>query len=60
MLDRKSFAVANRMHPLFGLVMQRYSGKEVQLLEWYGRTRLKEDCGLRVLAGEALAEAIEG
>ncbi len=59
-LDRKSFAVANRTHPLFGLVMQRYSGKEVQLLEWYGRTRLKEDFGLRVLAGEAVAEAMEG
>lgn len=59
-LDRKSFAIANKEHPLFGLVMQRYTGKEVPLLDWYGRNRLKEDFSLRALAGDALAEAMDG
>jgi hypothetical protein len=40
--------------------MQRYLGKEVPLLGWYGRNRLKDDFSLRVLADEALAEAMEG
>ena len=59
-LDRKSFAIANREHPLFGLPMQRYVGNEVLLLEWYGRHRLKDDFSLRVLANDTLAEAMEG
>jgi T4 RnlA family RNA ligase len=59
-LDRKSFAIANKEHPLFGLAMLRYLGKEVPLLDWYARTRLKEEFSLRVLAGEALADALEG
>jgi RNA ligase len=59
-LDRKSFAIANKDHPLFGLAMQRYLGKEVMLLEWYGRTRLKDEFTLRVLAGDTLADALEG
>lgn len=59
-MDRKSFALANKAHPLFGMLMQRYLGKEVPLLEWYGRNRLKDDFGLRVLANDVLAEAMEG
>jgi RNA ligase len=59
-LDRKSFAIANKEHPLFALSMQRYLGKDVQLSEWYGRNRLKEDFGLRVLTDDARIEAIEG
>lgn len=59
-LDRKSFALANKDHPLFGLAMQRYLGKEVTLLDWYGRTRLKEDFSLRALVDETLIEAMEG
>ena len=58
-LDRKSFALANKDHPLFSMAMQRYLGKEVPLLEWYGRHRLKNDFSLRVLADGALAEAME-
>jgi RNA ligase len=59
-LDRKSFAIANKDHPLFGLAMQRYLGKEVTLLDWYGRTRLKDEFSLRVLANDTLADALEG
>ena len=59
-LDRKEFAIATRAHPLFGLAMQRYLGKEVTLLDWYGRTRLKNDFSLRVLANETLADAMDG
>ncbi|UFZ05539.1 2'-5' RNA ligase [Bradyrhizobium ontarionense] len=59
-LDRKSFAIANKDHPLFGLAMQRYLGKEVTLLEWYGRTRLKDDFSLRALVDETLIDALDG
>lgn len=59
-LDRKDFAIATKAHPLFGLAMQRYLGKEVTLLDWYGRTRLKNDFSLRVLANETLADAMDG
>jgi len=59
-LDRKSFAIANKDHPLFGLAMQRYLGKEVTLLDWYGRTRLKDDFSLRALVDETLIDALDG
>ncbi|CAL77340.1 putative RNA ligase [Bradyrhizobium sp. ORS 278] len=59
-LDRKSFAIANKEHPLFGLAMQRYLGKEVTLLEWYGRTRLKDDFSLRPLVNDTLIDALDG
>jgi len=59
-LDRKSFAIANKDHPLFGLAMQRYLGKEVTLLDWYGRSRLKDDFSLRPLVDETLIDALDG
>lgn len=58
-LDRKHFALKFRDHPLFGLLMQQYLGKDVDLKGWYARTHLKTDFGLRVLADGALAEAME-
>lgn len=59
-LERKDFAIKHKAHPIFGLIMARYSGKEVSITEWYGRNQLKEDFTLRVLADGALAEALEG
>lgn len=59
-LERKDFAIKYKQHPLFGMIMQRYLGKEVPLLEWYGRNRLKDEFSLRVLANDALAEAMDG
>ena len=59
-LDRKSFALKFKDQPLFGLAMMGYLGKEINLTEWYERTRLKEDFGLTVIGSEALAEALEG
>lgn len=59
-LERKEFAVKYKAHPLFGLIMARYLGKEASLSEWYGRNWLKEDFSLRVLAEGALADAIAG
>ncbi|MBN3968486.1 2'-5' RNA ligase [Pseudomonas gregormendelii] len=56
-LCRKGFAIANNGHPLFGLAMQRYQGKEVTLIEWYSRSRLKQDFGFRNLGNGALTEA---
>jgi RNA ligase len=59
-LERKDFAIKHKSHPLFGMFMARYLGKEVPLFEWYGRNQLKDDFSLRVLADGALAEAMEG
>lgn len=59
-LDRKSFALAHKGHPLFGLVMTQYLGQEVDLKDWYERNRLKDEFSLRVLADGALADALEG
>ena len=59
-LDRKNFAITYSNLPLFGLAMQRYLGKEVSLNDWYIRNRLKVDFGLRTLANDTLAEAMEG
>jgi RNA ligase len=59
-LERKDFAIKHKSNPLFGMFMARYLGKEVPLVEWYGRNQLKDDFNLRVLADGALAEAMEG
>lgn len=59
-LERKDFAIKHKSHALFGMFMARYLGKEVPLVEWYGRNQLKDDFSLRVLADGALAEAMEG
>jgi RNA ligase len=59
-LERKNFAIKHKNHPLFGLIMMRYVGKEFSLAQWYGRTHLKQDFTLRVLANGALAEAMTG
>lgn len=59
-MTRKDFAIKHKNHPLFGLIMQRFIGKDVSILEWYGRARLKEDFTLRVIANDTIAEAING
>lgn len=58
-LDRKSFAVRYKQHELFPLLMQRYSGREPDLVHWYEKNRLRQQFGLRVLGSGALAEAID-
>ncbi len=59
-LDRKGFAIANSKHELFALTMQRYLGREVPLVEWYTRNRLRQDFSLDSLTSEAVTEALEG
>jgi RNA ligase len=59
-MDRKDFAIANKGHPLFGLLMAHYQGKELDLADWFIKHRLKDEFGLRVLADGAIADAIEG
>jgi RNA ligase len=59
-LDKKSFAMKNSKHPLFGLAMNRYNGVEFNLNEWYAKKKLKEDFGLTSLLEGAQAEAVEG
>lgn len=59
-LDKKSFAMKNSKHPLFGLAMNRYNGTSFNLNEWYSKKRLKEDFGLKSLLEGAQAEAVEG
>lgn len=57
-LPRKDFAVKWREHELFGLMMQRYLGKEPDVKEWYAKNRLREDFGLRCLADDARADSM--
>lgn len=59
-LDRKSYAIKNREHPYFGMLMSRYIGRDIELKDWYTKHRLREDFGLRQLTNEAQAEAIDG
>ncbi|MBI1214213.1 MAG: 2'-5' RNA ligase [Alphaproteobacteria bacterium] len=59
-LDRKSFAIKHKEHPLFGLIMRRYAGQEPDVAEWYGKRSLRDDFSLRALVYGALAESIEG
>lgn len=59
-LDRKDFAIKNKEHPLFGLVMLRYAGKQIDIADWYGRNRLRDEFSLKTLADDALAEALDG
>lgn len=59
-MERKDFAIAHKAHPLFGLLMAEYQGKDWSAAEWFTKHRLKEEFGLRVLADGALAEAMEG
>jgi len=44
--DRKTVAIENRDHPLFTLLMQRFSGKEPDFKKHYARWRLEERWGL--------------
>ncbi len=59
-MDRKSFALAHNGHPLFGLLMAQFQGRDVDVKEWFRKNRLKEEFSLRVLADGALADALEG
>lgn len=59
-LDRKNFALAHKDNPLFGMMIARYLGREVPLVDWYTKNRLKEDFSLRVLADNALADIVKG
>lgn len=59
-LNRKDFAIANKDNPLFGMIMNRYIGRELSLTEWYMRNRLKDDFSLRTLANDAIEEALNG
>ena len=58
--DRKAFALAHSTHPLFSIAVRRFAGQEVDLTDWYRRTRLKEDFQPLPLVSGALAEALEG
>lgn len=59
-LDRKAFAMKHKSNPLFGLMMTLYTGGEPDVKGWYVKHKLKDEFSLRVLADEAVAEAIEG
>jgi len=59
-LGRKEFAIKHQKHPLFGLAMMQFSGKPLDIKEWFIKSRLKQTFSLRVLADGALAEALEG
>lgn len=58
-MSRKDFAIQFKEHPLFSLAMLRFTGRDLNLVEWYEKKRLNEEFSLRVLAEGAVAEAIE-
>lgn len=41
-LDRKDFAILLKGHPLFGLLMQKFSGKEPDYKGFFAKTKLDE------------------
>jgi RNA ligase len=59
-LDKKSFAIKNSKHPLFGLMMGLYTGAGFNLNDWYSKNRLKAEFSLKSLLEGAQAEAAEG
>jgi RNA ligase len=59
-LERKEFALRHKSHVYFGLIMQRYGGREVLLVDWYSKNRLREDFSLRQLVNDTVAEALDG
>lgn len=59
-LPKKEFALKHSKHPLFGLAVSLYLGREVELADWFEKHRLKAEFGLRVLANDALADAMTG
>lgn len=58
--DRKEFVVRVKGHPLFPLIMLRFTGQPFDITEWYKRTRLKDNFSLRVLIDQALADGLSG
>lgn len=59
-LDRKSFAIRHRAHPLFSLLMSRYQGHPLDLVGYYKRHHLDREFSLRTLGTDALADALQG
>lgn len=57
-LGRKDFAIQNRNHHLFGLMMQEFAHGQSDIVDWYRRNRLKSEFGLRLLANETVADAM--
>lgn len=49
-LDRKSFALRYRDHPYFGLLMERYTGREPNVKKFFEQRLLKERYGLNQLS----------
>ena len=57
-LERKEFAIKHKEHPLFGLIMHVYNGKQIDWVKWYEANVLKEKYSLRALASETLMESL--
>lgn len=58
-LDRKGYAIALRADPLFGMMMAKYLGQEVDIVSWYRKFKLKEDFGLTVLNSFPSPESLD-
>jgi RNA ligase len=58
-LSRKEYALKHQKNMCFGLLMSRYLGKEVNVVEWYEKNHLNDKYSLRSLGGlsEAAADA---
>lgn len=58
-LERKDFALKHKGNEVFGLLMARYLGKEVPLVEWYSKNKLSQDFSLNVLADGVRSEELD-
>lgn len=48
--DRKEVALTLRSHPLFGLMMRKYTGGEPNYIEYFERNHLRQDYSLDVIS----------
>lgn len=58
-LSRKDFAIKHNKHPMFGLLMARFSGKDISLKDWYEKNKLKETFSLNVIDNIGTEESWE-
>ncbi len=59
-LDRKTFALTYKEHPLFSLLIGKYTGKDVPIADWYEKRHLNDEFSLMPLVSSvALDEAAE-
>lgn len=49
--DRKALALAMQDHPLFGLIMTKYTGREPHYVDWYRKRHLRDEWSIDPVDG---------